>query len=106
VSRYRFHRAALAELRAQTHWYDARRVGLGDVFLQAVERAIGRAVRLPTAPAVYEASTGVRRIRVHRFPFAVLYVLRSEHVFVVAVAHEQNAPGTGDSAWTDASLAR
>lgn len=47
-----FHPEAVAELRAAAFWYDERRAGLGDVFIEEVNR-LGR--QIAGSPATYAA---------------------------------------------------
>jgi plasmid stabilization system protein ParE len=41
--------AALEDLHGAADWYDAQRLGLGDVFLRSVEACLARIERLPRA---------------------------------------------------------
>jgi hypothetical protein len=76
-------------------WYDARRPGLGDDFLdvlssafQASERLPQASSRVPNAPAGRE----VRRYVLRRFPYTVVYEVRADEVLVLAVAHTRRRP--------------
>jgi plasmid stabilization system protein ParE len=40
-----------------------------------------------------EATRGERRFILPRFPYSILYRIRSDAVFVVAVAHQRRRPG-------------
>jgi toxin ParE1/3/4 len=84
------------EAREAARWYDQQRIGLGDEFLEALARSlesIERNPRLgrvdPDAPAGRE----VRRIRLNRFPYIVIYEIRNGDILVVAIAHGRRRPG-------------
>lgn len=82
---------AEAELLAAWAWYEAQRSGLGDEFVACVEAALAIAARAPNA---YPLIVGeVRRALVRRFPYGIFYMLESETVVVLAVAHARREPG-------------
>jgi plasmid stabilization system protein ParE len=86
-----FHPEALAELERSKTWYEAQRLGLGELFFQEITTAISRIREAPNTWPEY--SRGTRRFLVHRFPFAVIYSQRSTGLFVVAVMHLKRRPG-------------
>jgi len=55
-----------------------------------VREAINRAVTMPLA--WMQIDEGVRRVLVHRFPFAVLYSEGDEGLFILAVMHLRREP--------------
>jgi plasmid stabilization system protein ParE len=87
----RFHREADRELIEAQEWYEAR----SEVAAQAFALEIAEAVtRILEAPLRYPpASRGERRFVLDRFPYAILYRLRNDEVFVTAVAHQNRRPG-------------
>jgi plasmid stabilization system protein ParE len=86
-----FHPEAEAELAAATSWYEAERRGIGAVFASAVRDAVQRAAEAPLTGG--RAGGELRRLFVHRFPYAILYAADPERIFVVAVAHYRRRPG-------------
>lgn len=86
-----FHPEADAELTEAVDWYDAERRGLGAAFLVAVREAVERARRAPLTGT--PAGNDLRRVFVNRFPYAVLYAVDAQRVYVVAVAHFRRRPG-------------
>jgi toxin ParE1/3/4 len=71
-------------------WYEARRIGLGEEFLLAVEEVLGRVLESPESyPVVYR---GVRWARLRRFPYLVYYRVKNETVEVLAVLHGSRHP--------------
>ena len=76
-------------------WYEDRREGLGLAFLAAVSRTIDSIAHWPRTGTSIEdvrADLDARRMGVRRFPYYLAYVVRHDHVLVVAVAHERRRP--------------
>lgn len=100
--RVRFHPAATAELTEAGDWYDAQLAGLGLDLVEEVGRAVDAASEHPVAwafwPGIGEAS-GIRRLLLPRFPFALAYVVDGGEILVLAVAHVRRRPGY----WRDRS---
>lgn len=63
---------------------------LGLDFAAEVCEAIERAFAMPLACKQIEP--GIRRVFVHRFPFAVLYAENDDGLFVLAVMHLRRVP--------------
>ncbi len=66
-------------------WYEQQRPGLGLVFRDEVDEAVGRIAREPLAYAVQYRD--LRRALVHRFPYAIYYRVQADLIVVVAVVH-------------------
>lgn len=87
----RFRPEVADDLLGAREWYEARRPGLGEEFLAAVERCTER---ISTNPALFSTvHRDVRRVMVWRFPFAVFFVLGDDAVQVIAVLHVRRDPG-------------
>jgi plasmid stabilization system protein ParE len=78
------------ELAEAYQWYEKKQRGLGNRFLQAVERAFDDIRARPLSPAV--VFDDVRRVRVRRFPYGVYYRVVNETLIVVAVFHGSRDP--------------
>lgn len=88
---YSFHPEAIAEANAAAEFYERRQKGLGARFVSALDDAIARICRNPN---VYkEVGTGVRKCRVLRFPYGVIFRDREETTEIVAVMHLRRKPG-------------
>ena len=87
----RFRPEVAIDLSGAWEWYEARRPGLGDEFLAAVERCTERVSANPVLFATVHRA--VRRALLWRFPFAVLFVLADDAVEVIAVLHARRDPG-------------
>jgi len=87
---------ASAEVEEAAFWYESQRSGLGLAFLAAVDRTVEQIAAWPGAgtsvPGV-SAELAVRQLPVLRFPYRVVYVVRSQAVWVLAVAHVRRRPG-------------
>ncbi|MCC6997488.1 MAG: type II toxin-antitoxin system RelE/ParE family toxin [Deltaproteobacteria bacterium] len=76
---------------AEAHaWYEGRREGLGDDFLQELEAGLQRVLAAPLRHAVVHRE--VRRALTRRFPFAVFFLLDDERVVVLAILHQARDP--------------
>lgn len=77
---------AEADVQRGYRWYEEQLPGVGDDFLEIVERQIARVVERPVAyPRVHPR---VRRSLTPRFPYAIFYLLRDDAVVVIAVSHQ------------------
>lgn len=93
---WRERQEALEEYRAAAHWYEDKRDGLGEAFMDAVDTAV-QSILDPTIqwgfyggrktkPQIYARS-------VAGFPFKVIYLEREQEILIVAYAHEKRRPG-------------
>jgi plasmid stabilization system protein ParE len=86
----RLHPAAQQELEEAASFYDLEGPGLGSAFLIDFETA-GEQIRiLPESAPVLRRHA--RRRLMARFPYAVIYSLVGQDVFVLAVAHSRRRP--------------
>ncbi|MBN4055064.1 type II toxin-antitoxin system RelE/ParE family toxin [Acidimicrobium ferrooxidans] len=98
--RLRFHGEAEAEITAAAFWYDEREPGLGDEFLEELDRVmtlIGESSGTwPLWPGL-AGSRGIRRCLLSRFPYGVAYFMEEDEAYILAVAHHSRKP----SYWLD-----
>ena len=83
MTQYRFTSAALTELQEATLYYEQRENGLGTAFLDEIEATLERILQHPAA--WHQLSSRTRRCRTHRFPFGLIYQIRSEEILVTSV---------------------
>jgi len=88
---YGFHPAAEAEHLESVAFFESKRPGLGVSYLAEFERIMRKVCEGPHRYPV-EKQPDVRRIRMNRFPFAVLFREASGSVQVLAVAHNRRRP--------------
>jgi len=86
----RFHRLAERELLEAAQYFERERAGLGDAFIDAVESCVEEIVECPESGRILIGE--VRRRLVPRFPYSVLYTVRSDHIRVLAVMHTKRRP--------------
>lgn len=84
---------AAEELAAAVRWYEQRRVDLGADFFDAVASTIELIRAHPEIGAERRGRVASRQFSVHRFPYKVMYRVRSDDIYVAAVAHSSRRPG-------------
>lgn len=82
---------AQAELDEAIAWYAAQAPGLGDGFLVEFLRCIEVIRRHPDG--WHPLAPAIRRCRLRRFPYGVVYTVESGDVLVLAIAHQHRKPG-------------
>jgi toxin ParE2 len=85
-----FHPEARAEVSQSVEFYEARLEGLGLRFVSAVEETAKRISASPEAGAALAG--GFRKRIVSGFPYSVIYRIREDYVYLVAVAHQHRRP--------------
>jgi toxin ParE1/3/4 len=86
---------AKEEMRQSARWYEHKRDGLGDDFLDAVERAFESIEQHPKRFKRVETQNSdreVRRLVLKRFPFLIVYEVLPAEILVVAIAHGKRKP--------------
>jgi toxin ParE1/3/4 len=91
MSPVEFHPAAREELILSAQYYQVQSPGLGRRFASAVRDAVHRIQEFPLLSPVLEDD--VRRCRVLRFPYGVVYRAKPERIEVLAVMHLHRQPG-------------
>ena len=83
--------AAAADIDDAYRWYEAQGAGLGDEFLDALQRARERITENPEAyPEVHR---GIRRLLIPaRFPYGLYYRVHGDTIVVIACFHVRRDP--------------
>jgi hypothetical protein len=90
-----FHHLVQHEVNDTVRWYEEQSEGLGDDFFVKFESAL-RAIQLnPSGNAFWLESTTVRRAKLKRFPYAVLYKAYPDKVRILCVRHDKKHPRYG-----------
>jgi plasmid stabilization system protein ParE len=90
VKSYRFLEEAEAEFHEAIAYFDSQTSGLGDRFIDEVERSIHRILEFPESGS--PISVHVRKSIVRTFPYNVLYIVEPAEILVVAVAPHKRRP--------------
>jgi plasmid stabilization system protein ParE len=88
----RRHPEAEAELLAAIEWYDDE-AELGAEVLAEVREFSARIADAPESFPPDSEIEEVRRARLKRFPYSLIFTVRDEEIFIVAVAHVRREPG-------------
>jgi len=84
--------AAIDDISEARDWYETRRNGLGDEFLQCVENCIDA---IQSNPKMFPfAHKRYRRALVRRFPYAVFYECAGDKIVIYTVFHCSRNPET------------
>ena len=79
------------EMQAEAYkWYEAKRTGLGELFLQELEVNYGK---LQSNPLVYRISeAGYGHVILKKFPFVIVFKIIKNTLVVYAVFHTSRNP--------------
>jgi toxin ParE1/3/4 len=91
VKRVVTHPEAEAELEAAATYYERRRSGLGQQFLDEFEAALSRLLDNPQQYAI--EMDEIRACPFHRFPYTIYYIELEDRIWLAAVAHQHRYPG-------------
>jgi len=89
--RFYFHPEAEAELDKAVEYYEQRQQGLGLEFVEEVYATVTRIIQYPNAWSALSKNS--RRCLVSRFPYGVIYQIKSNTLRIIAVAHLNRRPG-------------
>jgi hypothetical protein len=79
------------EMIEAARYYQSLSSGLGDDYLDEVERAVHSIATSPQTWPIFEGD--FRRRLVKRFPFGVIYKIESDKILIIAIAHLRRKPG-------------
>lgn len=82
---------ARLEFEEAADYYEERRFYLGEEFTDEVLEALSR---ISKNPGLYAAVQGAayRVCHLNRFPYAIIYRLDADAIFVAAIAHQKRRP--------------
>ena len=96
VVRVELHPDARSELRLAALWYEERRAGLGDRFVDCVDAAFARLAQFPEAHPIWtntaQSAMPIRKAGIVEFPYLVAFEVHPAHVLVLAIAHGKRRP--------------
>ena len=88
---YSFHPAAEAEHLETVAYYESKRPGIGALYLAEFEQVMEAVCASPQRYPVAR-KPDVRRIRMRKFPFTILFRKSAGSVQILAVAHHRRRP--------------
>jgi hypothetical protein len=89
--KFYFHPDAEAEFDRTVEYYEQFQQGLGLEFAEEVYATVTRIIQYPDAWS--SLSKNSRRCLVSRFPYGVIYQIKSRSLRIIAVAHLNRRPG-------------
>jgi len=85
-----FARLAKSELDDAVAYYELEHSGLGISFKEEVRKNISRIRKYPQAAAIERGE--IRKSLLHKFPYKILYSIETDHIFIIALAHQHRKP--------------
>jgi plasmid stabilization system protein ParE len=86
-----YHPGASREVREAAEYYELVREGLGQEFLDSLEVTLDQIRRYPEAAPIVAGAVR-RALFPPRFPYSVLYSVRTSGIRILAVAHHKRRP--------------
>ena len=90
MGRPEFHRLADRELNEAAQYYDLENPGLGAAFLKEIDRCLQSIEDHPEGGGILRGS--VRRRLLRRFPYALVYKIKSGSIRILAVMNLKRRP--------------
>lgn len=87
---YRFTPVAARQLEFTVSSYNLKSPGIGEAFLDEFVRTVGLIQSFPEAWP--EHSGGIRRCRLRKFPYTILYHREDDGITVLAIPHLHSNP--------------
>jgi hypothetical protein len=84
------HPEAYEELEHAVLWYEERQAGLGNSFLAEFKHTLQCILDAPERSRILRRAD--RKLNFHRFPYAIVYTIRGEVLFIKAVMHLHRRP--------------
>ncbi len=81
---------AIGDLQIAYDWYEEQKTGLGDTFLDEVERSLNKLKNHPFHYGIIK--NWIRKIKINKFPFLIIFEISEDSVFVTAIRHTSRRP--------------
>jgi len=82
--------AAARELVGESSKYESKAQGLGNLFIEEFESAVGRIESFPESGSRF--GSRFRRVLMRRFPYAIVYSPSLDVLRIVAIMHQHRGP--------------
>jgi toxin ParE1/3/4 len=86
-----WHADAGAEFAEAAAYYEEQDDGLGERFIAHADAAVAKLLSAPLIPRCVDGEC--RKVRLEKFPYAVIYRVGREAVQIIAVMHMSRRPG-------------
>ena len=86
-----WHSDAAEEFAEAAAYYEEQDIGLGERFIVHTESAVAKLLSAPLLPRCFDGE--FRKVRLDKFPFAVIYRVGQEAIQVIALMHLSRRPG-------------
>ena len=90
-----FHRLVQREVNEAIAWYEECSNGLGGAFLAKLTAVLDAILENPKGQGFWLESKTVRRAKLNRFPYTILYEVRHDNVRILCVRHDKRHPSYG-----------
>lgn len=81
---------AVKMLKEAYEWYEDKRIGLGDEFLDEIDACYDKLELIPEA--YQKIKKDIRQIVVKRFPYVLVYEIFEKEIIIYAVFHTSQNP--------------
>ena len=85
-----FSEFAKLELEDALAYYELEHTGIGAYFKEEIKKNIVRIKKFPKAATIEKGE--IRKSLLHKFPYKILYSIESDHIFIIALAHQHRRP--------------
>ncbi|MCP4110511.1 MAG: type II toxin-antitoxin system RelE/ParE family toxin [Desulfobacteraceae bacterium] len=85
-----FNESARDEFNDAVAYYELKVSGLGQRFRKEVKKSIKRITEYPEVWS--KEKDDVRKYLLHKFPYKILYSIESDHIYIIAIAHQHRRP--------------
>jgi plasmid stabilization system protein ParE len=87
---FSIHEAAEIEINEAADFYDLESPGLGSIFIDEIQRSTEIIAQFPEAGPLIRGR--VRKKPLVKFPYSLIYSIRSDEFRLLAVAHQKRRP--------------
>lgn len=87
---FSIHEVAEAEINKAADFYDLESPGLGSVFIDEIQKAIGKIAEFPEAAPLIRGR--IRKKALIKFPYSLVYSVCQDEIKILAVAHQKKRP--------------
>jgi toxin ParE1/3/4 len=87
---FSIHENAEIEINEAADFYDLENPGLGSIFIDEIQRSIENIAQFSEAAPVIRGR--VRKKPLVKFPYSLIYSIRSDEFRLLAVAHQKRRP--------------